>query len=239
MNFTSKFSRVCIWLHLKLLKILMAIAVVSGIICVIVLVEIIWQPDLRNTDGKKQSEIIKSHGKAEKEIVNIEFHADMSINSVMHRGIDKAVQDLSRVSCGLAKVKIIWDYHKPDDFPIAALTGKSIIYGMSVSDVEKSLGRKNADELLGMTKCTKNPNWNPAWIFLVIDKLENDEELTEWTILHEICHALGMNHVKKGLMQPNAPIIFEDEFPIWSKQDKEEFCRLYDCDVDALNKCSN
>jgi hypothetical protein len=238
MKFTSKFSRVCRWLHLKLITLLIATAVVSGISCSIVLIEIIWQPDLRDTDGRKQSEIILKKGRAEKEIVNMEFHADVSINSVMHRGIDKAVQDLSRVSCGLAKAKIIWDYHKPEDFPMAALTGKSIIYGMSVADVEKSLGRKDADELLGMTKSTKNPNWNPAWIFLVVDKLEKDEELTEWTVLHEICHALGMNHIKKGLMQPNAPFYFEDEFPIWSQQDKEEFCRLYDCDTDALNKCS-
>jgi len=188
--------------------------------------------------GHKQSLAIRQHGRASEPLVRLNFRGDYSAPEVVRRGVEHAIVDLDRVSCGLAKVNIIWDYNRDQDLPRAALRGDNVIQGVSVMDVETSLGRNDADDLLGMTRSAKNPRWNPVWIFLVNDKLEDDDQLAEWTALHEIGHALGMDHVKTGIMEPRAPYFFglEDK-PEWSVEDQDEFCRIYRCDPTAFIRC--
>lgn len=188
--------------------------------------------------GHKQSLAIRQHGRASEPLITLNFRGDYSAPAAVHRGVERAIADLDRVSCGLAKVNITWDYNREWDLPRAALRGDNVIQGVSVLDVETSLGRDDADDLLGMTRSAKNPRWNPVWIFLVNDRLEEDSQLAEWTALHELGHALGMNHVKNGLMEPQAPYFFGlEDTPEWSVEDQNEFCRIYRCDPEAFIRC--
>ena len=188
--------------------------------------------------GRKQSLTIRQHGRASEPLVTLNFRGDYAVPEPVYRGVRRAVADLDRVSCGLAKVNVVWDYNRGLDLPIAALRGDNVIQGMSVLDAETSLGRSDADDLLAMTRSAKNPRWNPVWIFLVNDRLEEDSQLAEWTTLHEFGHALGMNHVKNGLMEPRAPYFFSlEDIPTWSVEDQNEFCRIYKCDPTAFTRC--
>lgn len=191
-----------------------------------------------NEAGRKQSLAIRQHGRASEPLITLNFRGDYSVPKSVRLGVEHAIVDLDRVSCGLAKVNIVWDYNREWDLPRAALRGDNVIQGVSVLDVETSLGRDDADDLLGMTRSAKNPRWNPVLIFLVNDRLEEDTQLAEWTALHEIGHALGMNHVKNGLMEPRAPFFFGlEDTPEWSVEDQNEFCRLYKCDPSAFTRC--
>jgi hypothetical protein len=188
--------------------------------------------------GRKQSIAIRQNGRASEPLITLNFRADFLVPELERRGIEKAIVDLDRVSCGLAKVNVVWDYSRERDLPRAALRGDNVIQGVSVLDVETSLGREDADDLLGMTRSAKNPRWNPVWIFLVNDRLEEDAQLAEWTVLHELGHALGMDHVKNGLMEPRAPFFFGlEDRPEWSVEDQNEFCRIYKCDPGAFIRC--
>jgi len=189
--------------------------------------------------GRKQSIAIRQHGHASEPLMTLNFRGDYSAPEKVRLGVERAIVDLDRVSCGLAKVNIVWDYSREWDLPRAALRGDNVIQGVSVLDVETSLGRDDADDLLGMTRSAKNPRWNPVWIFLVNDRLEEDTQLAEWTVLHELGHALGMDHVKNGLMEPRAPYFFGlEDTPEWSVEDQNEFCRIYHCDPTAFIRCS-
>lgn len=188
--------------------------------------------------GHKQSAVIRKEGRASQPLITLYFRGDFTAPDTVHRGVEHAFADLERVSCGLAKASVVWDYSREWGLPKAALRGDNVIQGVSILDVETSLGREDADDLLGMTRSAKSPRWNPVWIFLVNDRLEEDEQLAEWTTLHELGHALGMDHVKTGLMEPRAPYFFGlEDRPEWSADDQKEFCRIYQCDPSAFIRC--
>jgi hypothetical protein len=188
--------------------------------------------------GHRQSQEIRKHGRASAPLITLYFRGDFTAPEAVHRGVDHAFSDLERVSCGLAQAKIVWDYSREWDLPKAALRGDNIIQGISTLEVEASLGREDADDLLGITRSAKSPRWNPVWIFLVSDRLDDNDQLAEWTALHELGHALGMNHVKNGLMEPRAPYFFGlEDRPEWSVEDQNEFCRLFRCDPSAFMRC--
>lgn len=196
------------------------------------------QQIVESDSGHKQSVEIRKTGHASEPLITIYFRGDFTVPDAVRKGVDRAVVDLTRVSCGLAKASVVWDYSREWDLPKAVLRGDNVIQGVSVFDVEGSLGREDADNLLGMTRSAKSPRWNPVWIFLVNDRLDENEQLAEWTALHEIGHALGMNHVKNGLMEPRAPFFFGlEDRPEWSAEDQKEFCRLYQCDPSAFIRC--
>ncbi len=217
---------------------LVAIATLSGLVCFAALAVSNYQPDPLESKGRRASSEIRHLGHAKEPIATLAFRGDVELNDKMRDAVDKAAKDMTRVSCGMVKVDVYWNYNRDRDLPRAALGGDSVVQGVSVLDVSDTMGREDADDLLGITRAAKNPRWNPVWIFLVRDRLEEDEQLAEWTALHEFGHALGMEHVKVGLMEPRAPFIFLfDEQPEWSVEDQNEFCRIYKCDPTAFIKC--
>ena len=193
-----------------------------------------------NQTGDYQSLVIRKYGRASEPIISLHFRGESHIPQTVQKAVELALTDLDRVSCGMAKVTIIWNYNHDWDLPRAALHGDNIIRGVNVKDVENTLGKNKAFDLLGTTRTTENPRLNPTWIFLVSDRLIEDEQLAEWTALHEICHALGMKHVNNGLMEPSVPFFYElDDRPLWSIEDKSEFCRVYNCDPTVFEKCES
>ncbi len=185
----------------------------------------------------EESNYIELYGKAKQPLITLNFRANSHVHENIRLGVTKAISDLERVSCGLAKVNVIWDYDQYEILIKATINGENIIKNISVNDVQK-LGRDDSDVLLGLTQIMQSPKWNAVWIFLVNDRLENNLLLTEWTVLHEFGHAIGMDHVQNGLMEPHPPRSFDvSEKPSWSLEDKEEFCKIYKCDPQLFNHC--
>jgi hypothetical protein len=192
-----------------------------------------------NKSGLRQSIAIKENGIASNPLIVLNLRGDNAIPLNMREAVNCALNDIDRVSCGLAHVNVVWNYDNKWDFPNAVLHGESVIQGMSILNVETSLGRSDSDILLGMTRTSKNHDWSPVWIFLINEKLEDNTKLAEWTALHEIGHALGMDHVKHGLMEPNAPrILGTMDRPEWALEDQIEFCRIYKCDPNVFANCT-
>lgn len=195
---------------------------------------------IANQTGDYQSLVVSKQGYASEPVISLHFRGESNIPLAVQKAVELALTDLDRVSCGMAKVTIIWNYNHDWDLPRAALHSDNIIRGVNVVDVENTLGRSRAFDLLGTTRTTENPRANPTWIFLVSDRLVENENLAEWTALHEICHAIGMKHVSKGLMEPFVPFFYElDDRPQWSTEDRNEFCRVYSCDPAVFKKCDS
>lgn len=216
------------------------ITVIFAILILVIGIAIydIYSKIKENNAGQEQSRIIRKTGRASEPLIEINFRGDYTTPISIKKAVEQAILDLDRVSCGLAKLSIVWNYNKELDLLGVTLRGDSVIQGLSVLEIESSMGREDSSDLLGLTRSAKSPRWNPVWIFLVNERLEDNSPLAEWTALHEIGHALGMDHVKIGLMEPRAPYFFglEDK-PEWSAEDQQEFCRIYKCDPSVFIRC--
>ena len=77
-----------------------------------------------------------------------------------------------------------------------------------------------------------------TYIALVTDRFNNDEYTP--ILLHELGHALGLEHLKTidgigTLMYPS----FDEGSNHITKTDLEQFCRLYNCDVTKFHESKN
>lgn len=190
-------------------------------------------------ENMDQSKAIARNGVASRPIRTITFRADVNLDPTTKSAVINAAEDVERSSCNLLKINVIWNYTKGEDMLGALLSGDSVLQNITLDEVSRSLGASHVEDILGMTRVAQNPHWSPAWIFLVGERIDGDEQLAEWTVAHEMCHAVGMKHVDEGLMHPTTPLFLglNKQKPSWSKDDVVEFCGIYGCDVDVVKDC--
>jgi len=155
------------------------------------------------------------------------------VGTSLQRAIELSIENVERVSCGLVRMSLKWDFDITKDMAQATLRGDSLIISITSGEVISVFGHKEGDPTLGFTHVDGK---RLKWVFLVVDKLEDDPELAEWTVTHELSHTIGMNHVQLGLMEPTAPAFVVGK-PRWERDDLREFCRVFDCHVDMFDEC--
>lgn len=173
---------------------------------------------------------MEARGKATP-IVTGTFHGDTRVNPETRRAVEDGFASLERVTCGLAKLEVSWDFDPARDTLKATMLGWNVVLAVTEAQAVFAYGKVEGGELLGL--CQRA---GALWIHLVVEKLDGDHDLTEWVVTHELSHALGMDHTSLGLMEPTAPLIVIGK-PYWSPQDTAEFCRLYDCSPEMFANC--
>lgn len=174
---------------------------------------------------------ITTHGKANTPVIAIDFHGDTRIvNTPLQKSVEAASKNMNQTSCGLVKFNVIWDLDVEHDLPKAMLRGDNTLMSLTVAEAIEVFGEEEGDKLLGYTR------WRGAREIFLITELLDDPELAEWVITHEMSHAIGMEHVQLGLMEPTAPFFFYGR-PQWERDDLREFCRSYDCQIDMFDEC--
>lgn len=214
---------------------------VSGVMCMLCMLASVVMSlfDPHRTEAAVQSNVISRSGFASRPLRTMTFRADVNLDPTTKSAVVMAADDIERSSCGLLKIKVIWNYVKNEDMLGALLSGNSVLQNITLDEVSRSLGASHVGDVLGMTRVAQNPHWSPAWIFLVGERLDGDEQLAEWTVAHEMCHAAGMKHVEDGLMHSTAPLFLglNKRKPSWSRYDAVEFCSIYGCDPDVVKDC--
>jgi hypothetical protein len=174
---------------------------------------------------------ITSTGKAKTPVVIGTFHGDVRLLEIQRNTVNAAFEDIERTSCGLVKLDVVWDFDPELDLVSRVVRGDNILMMTDSRTLIRWLGKKEGDGLLGLTRYS-----NSRWIFLVADKLDEDVLLWEWVAAHELGHAIGMDHVGVGLMEPNAPMFLVDK-PVWEREDVAEFCKVWDCQPEMFFDC--
>ena len=174
---------------------------------------------------------ITSTGKAKTPVVVGTFHGDVRMLEIQRRTVENALEDLERTSCGLVKLAVTWDFDPELELLFRVVRGDNILMMTDSRTLIRWLGKEEGDHLLGLTRYS-----NSRWIFLVADKLGEDTLLWEWVAAHEFSHAIGMDHIGVGLMEPNAPVFIVDR-PSWEREDVAEFCRIWDCQPEMFFDC--
>lgn len=174
---------------------------------------------------------ISQTGKAKTPIVVGTFHGDVRLMDIQRKTVEDAFQDIEQTSCGLVKLDIVWDFDPELDVLYHVVKGDNILMVTDSRTMIRWLGKEEGDHLLGLTRYS-----NSRWIFLVGDKLDEDTLLWEWVTAHEISHAIGMDHVGVGLMEPEAPQFVIDK-PVWEWEDIVEFCKVWDCQPEMFFDC--
>lgn len=173
---------------------------------------------------------ITSTGKAVNPVVTGTFHGDTRMLIIERVAVEAAFEDLERTSCGLVQLKVVWDFDPEDNLIKTILKGNNNLMSVTSKEMRDTFG-KDGDDLLGMTRYSDS-----RWVFLVLDKLDDDALLLEWVTTHELSHAIGMEHVNVGLMEEHAPPVIVDK-ATWMDDDIREFCRVYDCQPQMFDDC--
>lgn len=175
----------------------------------------------------RETEVLET-GKTENPVAPLAFHGDVRFTSAQRAAIEAGLKDVNRTSCGFVKASIVWDV---ESFLPHALLGENLIMSSSTEELVRFRG-PDAEFLLGMTL-----NAGIKWIFLVTPKLGDDVMLWEWVVAHEATHAAGMmEHVRTGLMEPEAPWAVVDK-PEWEREDIALFCKRWRCDPQMFRSC--
>lgn len=188
-----------------------------------------WQPPSlphKYAADSRRGEITQN-GKAKTPVVTAEFHGEAELSDFYKKTVEKSLIDLERTSCGLVKMTVVWDFHPSTGMLRAIMRGDNVV--MSVKDESVKSAFDGDEDMLGFTQP------KAKWVFLITDRIE-DPETAAWVTAHEFSHAIGMDHVELGLMQPRAP-----EFPkpdaVWERDDLREFCKVWSCDVAMFDDC--
>ena len=178
---------------------------------------------------------ITQHGHALTPITVVNFRGDITlVGTSMQKPIELAIENMERISCGLVKMSVVWDFDITKDMVRSTLRGDSLIIAITSEEVISVFGHKDGESTLGFAH---RDGERLKWVFLVVDKRVDDEELSEWTATHELTQAIGMGHVRLGLMEPNAPMFILGK-PQWERDDIREFCRIFDCQIDMFDTCN-
>ena len=184
----------------------------------------------RQSANTRWGEIVAT-GKAQTPVLTGTFHGDVRAMFIQRRAVEAAFEDIERTSCGLVNIKIVWDFDPDNEMIYRVIKGDNLLMLTDSQTMIKQMGKEEGSQLLGLTRYS-----NSRWIFLVADKLDEDVLLWEWVTAHEIGHAIGMEHVNMGLMEPHAPAFVIDK-AYWEREDIEEFCRQYDCQSEMFFDC--
>lgn len=177
--------------------------------------------------SSRASEIVEK-GATERPVTNLHFHGDMRFTPEQRGFIEAGISDVERTSCGFVKADVIWDM---DGFVKHALMGQTVIVSVTTEQLVKYHG-PDADANLGLTV-----NFGVRWIFLVTEKLENDNERLQWVVAHEVTHVADMmDHVNNGLMETEAPWVMTEK-PAWKSDDIALFCKVWRCEPEMFSSC--
>lgn len=178
--------------------------------------------------SSRWGEIVKD-GKAKTPVVEATFHGESVMADPFKLSVEKSLEELDATSCGLVKMTVKWDFEPTQEGLLRAmLRGENVVMSVN-SGAFKAAFDDDDGELLGLT------HTGAKWIFLVTDRIE-DPETADWVSAHEFGHAIGLEHVELGLMQPQAP---QFPYPVatWQTDDLREFCRVWSCDVAMFDDC--
>ena len=187
------------------------------------------------SEGQKQSNAIRQDGFASKSLVKLNFRGDANLSDSTKRGIENAIFNMVEESCGLVDAVVVWDIKDSNDAVLAFFSGDDTIVDASETTIGFISGHEEAQYTQGMTISRKRSGITPARILMVSSHFELDEDVAQWVAFHEMGHAVGMQHVKNGIMEPYVPFFLSYE---WSEEDRAEFCRIYRCDPTAFSRCA-